>query len=209
MSLRKLFKDAVKQLHERDIMFAVVGGFAADLYRKEARLTMDIDFGILVGSHAKNIAVEVLESIGLNAAVSRKADLEGGPMFAIRKKSTPPCIVVGRTEIEGNEEGVDILLPSIPWIRKAVERAQANKVDFGFGKVPALTLEDVVIAKLYALPRLRAKDLDDLQSIYEAGHPLDEAYLTGQIQALNIMLPKAAAPLIPDSLKTLFRGRRS
>jgi hypothetical protein len=47
-----------------------------------------------------------------------------------------------------------------------VRRAQANEVDFGFGRVPALTIEDVVLSKLYALmaARLRAKDLDARQS---------------------------------------------
>ena len=215
MSLEALFRQAVDELRRRDVPFAVAGGFAADLYRGEPRLTMDVDLGILPESEGEQTAVAVIESLGLQAGIVRRAELAGGPPFAIRRANTAPCMVVGRPAGEPSAAGVDILLPSIPWLADAVKRAQANTVDFGFGPVPALTLEDVVIAKLWALGAtpLRVKDLDDLQSIFAASHDLDMPYLTGQMGHLGITVPRAAVPFLPDLVLKVSRdlvrsGRR-
>lgn len=210
MSLKALFKSAVAELRKRDISFAVAGGFAADLYRLEPRLTMDVDLVILVDSKAVDTASEVIRSLGLHPGVVRTADLAGGPMFAIRRKSSKPCMVVGRKKGELSGEGVDILLPEIPWAEQAVIRAQDNQVDFGFGDVPALTVEDVVIAKLFAIqaPDLRAKDLDDLQSIFAAGYTLNIPYLAGQMVRLKLAIPDKARPLVPEPLLALDKDNR-
>jgi hypothetical protein len=200
MNLEALFRSAVDELRRRSVPFAVAGGFAADLYRDQPRLTMDVDLGILADTGAAEKAVAVIEALGLQAGIVREADLAGGPLFAIRPRRTAPCVVVGRPPGEPSSPGVDILLPSIPWIADAVRRAQANEVDFGFASVPALTLEDVIIAKLYALRAIpmRAKDLDDLQSILAVGHETDLAYLAGQMRRFNIQVPRAAQPFLPD-----------
>jgi len=207
MSLETLFRQAVHELRERNIDFAVAGGLAADLYRREPRLTMDIDLVILPESHGHQAAVSVIESLGLHAGTARQADLAGGPKFAIRQQNTEPCMVVGRPANDPSAEGVDILLPSIPWVTDAVKRAQANTVDFGFGSVPSLTLEDVIVSKLYALnstPR-RAKDLDDLQSVFEADHQIDIPYVAGQMRRLNIVIPRQAEPFLPDIILKISR----
>ena len=207
MSLDELFRAAVLELRERNVLFAVAGGFAADLYRHDPRLTMDVDLVILTKSQGTETAVSVIEALGLRAGIARKADLAGGPLFAIRKRNTEPCMIVGRPFGEASAQGVDILLPAIPWVTDAVQRAQANAVDFGFGPVPALTLEDVILAKLYALgaARLRAKDLDDLQSIFEAGHQVDVPYVAGQMRRFEITIPSAAQPFLPDTVLQLSR----
>jgi len=207
MSLERLFRDAVAALRDRDIVFAVAGGLAADLYRREPRLTMDVDLVILTKSSGKQVAVSVIESLGLQAGVAREADLAGGPLFAICRQSTRPCMVVGRREGDASGEGVDILLPAIPWATDAVRRAQENRVDFGFGAVPVLTTEDVVLSKLFALraARLRAKDLDDLQSIYEAGGDVDIAYLSGQMRRFSITIPPEAEPFLVETLVRISR----
>jgi hypothetical protein len=207
MALERLFRAAVRELRERKILFAVAGGFAADLYRNAPRLTADVDLVILTESHGMETAIEVIEALGLQAGVARKADLAGGPMFAIRRGDTEPCMVIGRAAGHPSAEGVDILLPSIPWAKDAVQRAQSNEVDFGFGPVPALTVEDVVLSKLYSLmaSQLRAKDLDDLQSIFAAGVEPDLAYLAGQMQRFGITIPTAARPFLPASLAQLSR----
>jgi len=207
VSLKSLFKSAVKELRERKITFAVAGGFAADLYRHEPRLTMDVDLVILVDKNAVKTASEIIESLGLRAGIVRRADLAGGPMFAIKRKSTKPCMVVGRRAGSSAGEGVDILLPEIPWTEQAVLRAQDNPVDFGFGSVPALTVEDVIVAKLYALQAadLRAKDLDDLQSIFRAEPVLNMPYIAGQMSRLSLAIPDTAKPFVPDPLRALGR----
>jgi len=206
MTLDKLFKQAVAALRERDVAFAVAGGFAMDLYRREPRLTMDVDLAILTGKEGVRVATSVIESLGLVAGIAREADLAGGPLFAIRRGSTKPCMIVGRPPDEPDGEGVDILLPEIPWVESALERAQANQVDYGFGDVPALTLEDAVLSKVYALGRLRAKDLDDLQSIFEMEHEFDVPYLAGQMRRFSVVIPRQAEPFLPDWLLKLSRG---
>ena len=207
MSLETLFQSAVGELRRRNILFAVAGGFAAALYRDQPRLTMDVDLSILPDSGATETAVSVIESLGLHAGVVREADLAGGPMFAVRRRNTTPCMVTGRVPGESSAPGVDILLPSIPWTAEAVRRAQANEVDFGFGPVPALTLEDVIIAKFFALRAtpVRAKDVDDLQSIFAAGHEVDLPYLVGQMRRFQITIPRHVQLFLPDWILKIAR----
>jgi len=207
MQLEKLFQSVVQELSARRVAFAVAGGFAASLYRREPRLTMDIDISILAESRALQTAKTVIETLGLEAGIAREADLAGGPVFAIRRRSTKACMVVGRQSGDSSGTGVDILLPTIPWVTDAVQRAQDNEVDFGFGPVPVLTLEDLVLSKLWSLAsaQLRAKDLDDLQSVFDAGHDPDLAYLSGQMRRLKLVVPRKAEPFLPDILLKISR----
>lgn len=206
MKLEALFKSTVRELTERRIMFAVAGGFATGLYRREPRVTMDIDISILTESRALQAAQEVIRAVGLEPGIAREADPAGGPMFTIRRGRTKPCMVVGRPPGDPSG-GVDILLPAIPWVENAVGRAQDNKVDFGFGPVPALTLEDAILSKLWALTsaQLRAKDLDDIQSIFEGEYEPDLAYLSGQMRRLELTVPRKAEPFLPDTVLKVLR----
>ncbi len=205
MTLEDLFKQAAEALRERGVAFAVAGGFAVDLYRREPRLTMDVDFAILTEGDEVKTAISVVESLGLRAGVAREADLAGGPLFAIRRQTTRPCMVVGRPPDNPSGEGVDILLSAMPWVESALKRAQANEVDFGFGPVPTLTLEDAILSKLHALKRLRAKDLDDLQSIFEAEQEIDISFLAGQMHRFGVVIPRQTEPFLPDWLVRLSR----
>ncbi|HMO49937.1 MAG TPA: nucleotidyl transferase AbiEii/AbiGii toxin family protein [Kiritimatiellia bacterium] len=215
MSLKALFKAAVATLQKRNVPFAVAGGLAADLYRREPRLTMDVDLVILTDDRAVETAKAVIEAVGLRAGIIRRADLDGGPLFAVKQKSTKPCMVVGRKTGDSSGEGVDILLPEIPWVADAVRRATNNLVDYGFGPVPALTVEDVIIAKLFALQSadMRAKDLDDLQSIFAAEPTLNVPYLAGQIDRLHLEIKKTTRPFLPagliDITRDIARARKS
>jgi primosomal protein N' (replication factor Y) len=51
---------------------------------------------ILTASRGSETAVSVIEALGLRASIARKADLAGGPLFAIRRRNTEPCMIVGR-----------------------------------------------------------------------------------------------------------------
>jgi len=209
VSLKSLFKSAVAELRSRKITFAVAGGFAADLYRQQPRLTMDVDLVIFTDTEAVHAAISVVNALGLNAGIVRMADFAGGPLFAIRRKSTRPCMVVGRKAGEKSGAGVDILLPELPWAGAAVLRAQDNQVDFGFGPVPTLTVEDLIVAKLHALMStdLRVKDLDDLQSIFAAKPTMNMPYLAGQMSLLKLTIADKAKPFLPDSILELARDR--
>jgi hypothetical protein len=207
MQLETLFKSAVIELSKLDLTFAVAGGLAAALYRDQPRFTMDVDISIFAKSHALQHAQQLMKTLGLEAGIAREADLAGGPLFAIRKGSTKACMVVGRKTDDPSGIGVDILLPALPWVEDAVARAQDNAMDFGFGPVPTLTLEDVILAKLFALKsaRLRAKDLDDLQSILGAGHDINMAYLSAQMRQFDITVPKPAEAFLPDIILKISR----
>ena len=65
----------------------------------------------LAESRAAETAVSVIEALGLHAGIARQADLAGGPLFAIWRRNTEPCMVIGRPEGKPSAEGVDLLLP--------------------------------------------------------------------------------------------------
>jgi len=212
MQLERMFRSAVAELVNRQIPFAVAGGLAASLYRKETRVTMDVDLCVDIKKQSRKIAIAVIESLNLSASIVREADLAGGPLFAIRKGTTRPCIVVGHSSEGGADGGVDLLLPSLPWVSDAVARAQSCLIDFGFGMIPVLTLEDVILSKLYALTSAlpRPRDMDDLQAIFQAEHNVDMAYLAGQTRHFGIRVSKTALPFLPDPIRKLAsRGRHS
>jgi len=71
--------------------------------------------------------------------------------------------------------------------RSAWKRAEHHEVDFGCGRIPVLTVEDVILAKRYAINRSvsRPKDLDDLQSIAEAEHEIDGKYIRFRMEEMG------------------------
>jgi hypothetical protein len=73
---------------------------------------MDVDLAIAMPSGELSTAKDVLASLGLSPAVAREADLTGGPMFAIRRKRTKPCMVVGRRKgVPGGEAWISCCPP--------------------------------------------------------------------------------------------------
>jgi hypothetical protein len=84
---------------------------------------------------------------------------------------------------------VDILIPSLPWVPNAVERAQHNVISYGLFAAPTLTPEDILIAKIFALmiePN-RFQDLDDIKAISTNSKlSLDESYLEARCKELGI-----------------------
>ena len=137
------------------------------------------------------LAKEIIAEIGLHGAALGRAQLEGGPKFAIEGKSSPTVVVVGRDTEKRFETGVDILLPELFWVKDAVERAQHNLMDFGFAKIPCITVEDLLIAKLDARmgTRKRLKDLDDVQSILDNEPKLDIDYLGAKLMKHSLFFP--------------------
>ena len=112
MSLEKLFQAAVVELRKKPVLFAVAGGFAADLYRGEPRLTMDIDLVILPETQGEETAIAVIEAIGLKAGIVSKADLAGGRLAALRRQNTETWMIEGRPAGRTSGEGVKILFPA-------------------------------------------------------------------------------------------------
>jgi hypothetical protein len=201
MNISELFNVSIKEMRAMKCSFAVGGGFAADLYRHQARGTADIDYLFLVEGDSEEVGKKYLSKLNLSAAEVRLHQLTRSPRM--NKKSQDIFILVGRAA--GQDAGVDLLLPSFPWFQNALERAQHHLVDFGFGPTPTITVEDCILAKTFAS---RPKDIDDILSIFEAGHPLDLAYLTGELERLQMRLPEEAKSLAPKALRVFSKRKK-
>ena len=202
MTLKEFLQAVVRELEQKKIKYCLVGGLAASGYRKEERLTKDLDFIIKSDNDEILVAKEILKLFGLSSKIIRKADLDGGPLFAIKRKNTEPRIVTGRNSENNRAIGLDFLLPTFSWFNNAIERGQFNKIDFGFLKIPTITVEDLILAKLDAIntSSKREKDIDDIRSIFEAKHELDLAYLVSQMKSLKLFFPENLKDDIPSSL---------
>ena len=198
-----LFEEAALAVKARSLDFAVCGGLAVSLYRDQMRVTNDIDLLISGASNLGQIASEIITDLGLTPHLLRKADLDGGPLFAIKRKSTEVCVIVGRMPGQLDAIGLDFLLPSIPWVSDAIVRAQQNGVDYGFGALPTITVEDSIIAKLSSSQRQsgREKDLDDLRSMFRVERELDVNYLAAQLHKFDMRIPETVIKIFPEVLQ--------
>jgi hypothetical protein len=206
VTVSEQLKSVVDLLLASGARYALAGGLVASLYRKNIRMTRDVDFLFFTGAGSETEARKTLKACGLQVSELRKADLEGGPLHAIKSKSTPILLLAGRTPGSAtgsaNGVGVDFLLPGFPWFDKALERAEKNHVDFGFGKLPCLTAEDVLLSKFYsAFNRAdRFQDFDDIKEICLYQHELDLNYLTDQIRELELRIPAVLKDSVPGIL---------
>lgn len=207
MDFKEFFAKVVKTLDKEKARYALAGGLVASLYRLNKRLTADLDFLFFLEPHVQEKATQIIKSMGLKPHIIRKADLEGGPHFVIKKKATPALIIAGRGDGDSSKIGLDLILPAMPWFENALTRAGQNRVDFGFGRLPCLTVEDVIVSKLFSLKndQSRFNDLDDLKSIFLANLPLDLAYLSGQMQRLGLVVPKPIKEIAPKVLDLISR----
>ena len=208
MMLSEFFAQVVNRLDKKKVKYALAGGLVASIYRQSARATQDIDLAIFSHEASEVIAKEIIKSFGLKFHLLRKADLEGGPMFAIKKRSTPVWIIAGRGDTDQNSEtriGLDFIMPAVPWVLHAIERAQYNKIDFGFARVPCLTIEDFIISKFFSLKnqQTRFMDLDDLREVFIAKHQLELEYICEQMIDLKLRVPEPVRDFAPAILNSV------
>lgn len=187
---------AATLLDRRECKYAVAGGIAAAIYRTQPRATFDVDFLVIAKSNTEAVASDILIDLSLVPVFVKENTLTRQP--AMNKKRKPNVIIVGRDKDNPDEIGVDFLLPTLPWAEDALQRAEYNKIDFGKGALPTITVEDLIIAKIFAG---RLKDLDDLESIFQANHPLDMPYLTGKIQQHELRLPLELRKCSPKEIR--------
>lgn len=181
-------KKMVQALEESGCPYCLVGGHAASIYRTQERLTRDIDFAVAskTPQAAKLAAEKALSRAGFKPAAGFIPLKDG------EESRREVCLVTSipkRNELHGE---VDILLPELPWVRDAVERAQSNLIDLGFAKVPVITPEDLIVAKCYALRNNpdRFQDLDDIKGILLAEVKLDLNYLDAKLSEHTLSIPK-------------------
>lgn len=196
------FFEALTLIQEAELEFVLCGGLAASQYRDQPRLTADIDFIVWDEPKSRKSAWNIIKSMGLKPHELRKADLDGGPLFAIEAKSTPVQVFVGRKPEDKRAIGIDFLLSNRLGAAQALTRGQHNLADFGGAKVPMITIEDLIVAKLVAA---RPKDVDDLLSIFSAQSDLDIPYLSGQLEGLSLTIPIQVQSAMPPVLARFSR----
>lgn len=197
-SLESKLKEVINLLTAMNCRFAVAGGIVANIYRKDIRTTLDVDFLFFTENDVDKAADEVLSKLGLSVAMVKEHQLKRTP--TMNKKRQSNMIAVGRKKDAKDEIGVDLLLPPFPWFNKALERAQKHVLDFGFAKVPAVTVEDMIVIKLSAG---RTKDIDDLESMFAVNHTLDLDYISSEMKRINLTIPRALQEIAPKALSKI------
>src|SRR3954469_16981316 len=84
----------------------------------------------------------------------------GYEVTVIADAGDPPHLVL----VRGLGDQIDLMLPAVAYQRVALDRAIDN----------VITAEDVIVHKLIAW---RPRDRNDILSILDTGHPLDDAYI--------------------------------
>jgi Nucleotidyl transferase AbiEii toxin, Type IV TA system len=187
MKLFHNLKLATSELKQWPGCWAICGGIAACIYRTTPRFTGDIDIAIIDHKtlSATEIANIVITKLGNKPLAGFVTDQHGA---LIQKQA----LVIGRENTDGSYVGIDFLLPVHPWIEEGVIRAQGNCFDYGFDKVPTLSAEDLILAKLFAFqgnPE-RKNDLDDLISIVRDVPKLDKVYLKERFKRYQLKVPE-------------------
>lgn len=200
VSLEEQLKRSVALLQENGLEFAIAGGVAASVYRDEDRVTKDVDFLIGGSGNLVKIGTSLINQLGLSAHIARQANLDGGPLFAIKKKSSPEMVIIGR-DPKKEAPGVDFLLPNNNWAPRALQRAQLNQLDWGFSKIATMTVEDVVVAKLIASHKAeREQDILDIRSIFRAKNEIDLIYLIARMKEFRVTVARVVAKDVPYQL---------
>ena len=155
----ELLAALAKVLRSRKIRWYVFGAQAAIAYGSP-RMTMDVDVTVAVPTEGVRPLVEALLGKGF---ASRATDLEA---FFARSRVVP--LVHQRTRMP-----LDLVVA-----RDSLEMAfldRARPVDIGGLKVPMITAEDLVIAKLFAG---RPRDLEDVRAVLGTlGSSMDLRYV--------------------------------
>ena len=196
MKIFDSLKRTVDLLASYEGHWAICGGVAACLYRETPRYTGDIDIALSEKPNrvAADTARDIVSALGYDPVVGHVTDQHGTLI-----KET--ALVLGRENDSAGFLGIDFLLPVLPWIQPAVERAQKNKLDYGFARIPTLTPEDLIVAKLFALTGTpeRKQDLDDIESILRQMNPLDANFIRNQARAFELTIPGTVAGLLLEN----------
>ena len=163
----ELLAALAKVLRARKIRWYVFGAQAAVVYGSP-RMTMDVDVTVAVPAEGVRPLVEALLGAGFT---SRADDLEA---FFARSRVVP--LVHQRTRMP-----LDLVVARDSLEMAFLERARL--VDLGRLKVPMITPEDLVIAKLFAG---RPRDLEDVRAVLGTlGNSMDLRYVRNLLGQLD------------------------
>ena len=161
---RTALSELARLLGGRSIRWALIGGLAANRYRRTPRHTFDVD--VLLASVGWDL--EELEAAMASAGWSvRRVDAEATLLRASHRE-------LG---------AVDLLVSGTEYQRMALARARLEQV-VGVGDVPVLTVEDVIVHKLIAG---RYQDLADVEAILAGGVAVDASYVEGWAEFWDVL----------------------
>lgn len=187
MKLFSVLKQVVQLLEPHNGSWAICGGVAASVYRDTPRYTGDIDIVLLDRPllTAQQIAEQIASALGYEPIAGFLTDQKGELIKA-------QALVVGREQNDTGFLGLDFLLPVLPWVSDAVTRAQSNKFDFGFSLLPTITIEDLCIAKLFAVQGTpdRVIDMDDLIAMTRSAKSFDRAFFENRVTRYGLRVPE-------------------
>ena len=191
-------KQTVAALTQLPCRFCLVGGHAASLYRSQERFTRDVDFAVVASPKVKSRAVaeKAIEALGLKPVVGVI------PLGKKEPKCPAVCMITSEPAAQELTGLVDILLPEVPWVPEAVERAQSNVLNLGFAEVPVITPEDLILAKCLSAANEpdRFQDLDDIKQLFKDVKDLDIDYLRRRLHELSLVIPEPVRAFGPGSL---------
>lgn len=136
------------------IAWTLIGALAANRYRREVRLTGDVD--VLVASYGPGLAA--FEAAATEAGWSVRRGTPDGAILRLRHPELGAA---------------DVLLAETDYQRTALERASVEALEGG-SPVRFLRVEDVIVHKLIAG---RPRDVDDIGEILATGRGLDVEYV--------------------------------
>ena len=192
MKLFDELKRATELLHQHRGQWALCGGVAASIYRNKPRFTDDIDFALIDSEKypAETLATEVIKKLGYKEYIGFVPDpkIDGQQLRGL---------ICARGTNDERFVGFDFLLPVQFWVTEAVTVAQSNLIDFGFAKLPTITPESLILAKLVAATSSpnRYQDLDDIKEI-AASVAIDIDYLKAQIAKHGIQITPSLLQLV-------------
>jgi predicted nucleotidyltransferase len=154
---------ARRVLERAKVPYALCGGLAANLYRKDVRATMDVDLTIIVSPARLAHLVEDFRAAGWRAeSYWKKAEL-----LRLSHDRLPR---------------VDCLLATTDYEQSAIRRAAAVTIERR--RLRVLRPEDLIVFKLIAG---RARDYEAVAAILNARREkLDEEYITGWLAQFGL-----------------------
>lgn len=155
-------KAASRILETQGVAHALLGGIAANLYRKEARATQDVDFGIKA-SPADTVAI----------------------IEAFTQAGWAPTLRAGKAEVlrfsHDDLPRIDLLVAGTPFEENAIARAASLTIDEH--QLAIVTPEDLIVYKLIAG---RARDYEAVGAVLNAVTDIDSHYVMGWLEQFGL-----------------------
>ncbi len=164
----EILQKVARQFAKDNIPYMVMGGQAVLIYG-EPRLTRDIDITLGMSIDKLNMALKTINQLGFKALVENVSQF-------VRETMVLPVID------ENSGVRIDLIFSFSPFERQAVQRAKSVKI--GNTDVKFVTLEDLVIHKLFAG---RARDLDDVFAVLLKNPNYDEDYILKWLKEFDLI----------------------